>query len=60
MQHGCAVGCDLASKFSAVRDSGEVTEMNAKVILGAFGLVLIGLAVTVAPDLKRYLKIRAM
>jgi hypothetical protein len=34
--------------------------MNAKLILGAFGLVLIGLAVTVAPDLKRYLKMRAM
>ncbi len=34
--------------------------MNAKVVLGALGLVLIGLAVTVAPDLRRYLKIRAM
>ena len=34
--------------------------MNAKVILGALGLVLIGLAVTVAPDLRRYLRIRAM
>ena len=34
--------------------------MNVKVFLGALGLVLIGLAVTVAPDLKRYLKIRAM
>jgi hypothetical protein len=34
--------------------------MNAKIILGALGLVLIGLAVTVAPDLRRYLKIRSM
>jgi hypothetical protein len=34
--------------------------MNAKVVLGALGLVLIGLAITVAPDLRRYLKIRAM
>jgi hypothetical protein len=34
--------------------------MNAKFVLGALGLVLIGLAVTVAPDLRRYLKIRAM
>ena len=34
--------------------------MNAKLILGALGLVLIGLAVTVAPDLQRYLKIRSM
>jgi hypothetical protein len=34
--------------------------MNAKVILGALGLILIGLAVTVAPDLRRFLKIRSM
>jgi hypothetical protein len=34
--------------------------MNAKLVLSALGLVLIGLAVTVAPDLRRYLKIRAM
>jgi hypothetical protein len=34
--------------------------MNAKFVLGALGLVLIGLAVTVAPDVRRYLKIRAM
>jgi hypothetical protein len=34
--------------------------MNTKVVLGALGLVLIGLAVTVAPDLRRYLRIRAM
>jgi hypothetical protein len=34
--------------------------MNAKVVLGALGLILIGLAVTVAPDLRRYLKIRSM
>jgi hypothetical protein len=34
--------------------------MNAKLILGALGLVLIGLAVTVAPDLKRYMRIRSM
>jgi uncharacterized protein DUF6893 len=34
--------------------------MYTKFALGAFGLLLIGLAVTVAPDLRRYLKIRAM
>ena len=34
--------------------------MNAKLVLGALGLVFIGLAVTVAPDLQRYLKIRSM
>jgi hypothetical protein len=34
--------------------------MNGKVILGAIGLVIIGLVVTVAPDLQRYLKMRAM
>ena len=31
-----------------------------KIILGAIGLVLIAVAVTVAPDLQRYMKIRAM
>ncbi len=34
--------------------------MNAKLVLGALGLVLIGLAVTVAPDIRRYIKIRSM
>jgi hypothetical protein len=34
--------------------------MNGKVILGAIGLVFIGLVVSVAPDLQRYLKMRAM
>jgi hypothetical protein len=34
--------------------------MNAKIVLGAIGLVLIGLAVSVAPDLRRYLKLRSM
>jgi hypothetical protein len=34
--------------------------MNAKIVLGAIGLVLIGLAVTVAPDLRRYLRLRSM
>ena len=34
--------------------------MTAKVILGAIGLAVIALAVTVAPDVQRYLKIRAM
>jgi hypothetical protein len=34
--------------------------MSTKIILGAIGLVLIAVAVTVAPDLQRYLKIRAM
>jgi hypothetical protein len=34
--------------------------MNAKLVLGTVGLILIGLAVTLAPDLRRYLKIRAM
>jgi hypothetical protein len=34
--------------------------MNGKFVLGALGLLLIGLAVTVAPDVRRYLKIRAM
>ena len=34
--------------------------MSGKLILGALGLILIGLAVTVAPDLRRYLRIRSM
>ena len=34
--------------------------MNSKLVLGVLGLMLVGLAVTVAPDLKRYLRIRAM
>jgi hypothetical protein len=34
--------------------------MSSKIILGAIGLVLIALAVTVAPDLQRYIKIRSM
>jgi hypothetical protein len=34
--------------------------MTGKIVLGALGLLLIGLAVTVAPDVRRYLKIRAM
>jgi hypothetical protein len=34
--------------------------MNGKLILGAIGLVIIGLVVTVAPDLQHYLKMRAM
>ena len=34
--------------------------MSGKLILGALGLILIGLAVTVAPDLQRSLKIRSM
>lgn len=32
----------------------------AKVILGVIGLVAIAVAITVAPDLQRYMKIRAM
>jgi hypothetical protein len=31
-----------------------------KLILGALGLILIALVVTVAPDLQRYIKIRSM
>jgi hypothetical protein len=31
-----------------------------KIVLGAIGLVLIAVAVTVAPDLQRYFKIRSM
>jgi hypothetical protein len=34
--------------------------MNAKLVLGAIGLILIGLAVTAAPDLRRYFKMRSM
>jgi hypothetical protein len=34
--------------------------MSSKIILGAIGLVLIALAVTAAPDLRRYIKIRSM
>jgi hypothetical protein len=34
--------------------------MSGTLILGALGLILIGLAVTVAPDLQRYFKIRSM
>jgi hypothetical protein len=32
----------------------------AKVLLGVIGLFAIALAITVAPDLQRYMKIRAM
>jgi hypothetical protein len=34
--------------------------MYTKVVLGALGLLFIGLAITVAPDLRRYIKIRSM
>jgi hypothetical protein len=34
--------------------------MSSKIFFGALGLVLIAVAVTVAPDLQRYLKIRSM
>ena len=34
--------------------------MSGKLILGALGLLLIGMAVTLAPDLQRYLKMRSM
>jgi hypothetical protein len=34
--------------------------MTGKIVLGALGLVLVGLAFTIAPDLRRYLRIRAM
>jgi hypothetical protein len=34
--------------------------MYGKLVLGAIGLVLVGLAFTVAPDLRRYLRIRSM
>jgi hypothetical protein len=32
----------------------------SKIILGAIGLLAIAVAITVAPDLRRYMKIRAM
>jgi hypothetical protein len=31
-----------------------------KLILGALGLIVVALVVTVAPDLQRYLRIRSM
>jgi hypothetical protein len=31
-----------------------------KLILGALGLIVVALVVTVAPDLQRYLKMRSM
>jgi hypothetical protein len=34
--------------------------MYGKLVLGAIGLVIVGLAITVAPDLRRYLRIRSM
>jgi len=34
--------------------------MTGKLVLGALGLVLVGLAFTIAPDVRRYLRIRAM
>ena len=34
--------------------------MTSKIILGALGLLVIAAAVAVAPDVRRYLKIRAM
>jgi hypothetical protein len=34
--------------------------MTEKIVLGVIGLVVIGVAIAVAPDLRRYLKIRAM
>jgi hypothetical protein len=34
--------------------------MTAKILLGALGLLVIAAAVAVAPDLRRYMKIRAM
>ena len=34
--------------------------MSSKIVFGTLGLLLIALAVTVAPDLQRYLKIRSM
>jgi len=34
--------------------------MTSKIILGALGLLVIVAAVADAPDLRRYLKIRAM
>jgi hypothetical protein len=34
--------------------------MTSKILLGAIGLLVIAAAVVVAPDLRRYMKIRAM
>jgi hypothetical protein len=34
--------------------------MSLKIIFGAIGLALIALAVTAAPDLQRYIKMRSM
>lgn len=34
--------------------------MASKIILGAIGLLAIAVAFTVAPDVRRYMKIRAM
>jgi hypothetical protein len=34
--------------------------MTEKIILGVIGLAVIAVAIAVAPDLRRYLKIRAM
>jgi hypothetical protein len=34
--------------------------MTSKILLGALGLLVIATAVAVAPDLRRYMKIRAM
>jgi hypothetical protein len=34
--------------------------MTAKLMLGAFGLAVIVVAIMVAPDLKRYIKISTM
>jgi hypothetical protein len=34
--------------------------MTSKILLSALGLLVIAAAVAVAPDLRRYMKIRAM
>jgi hypothetical protein len=34
--------------------------MASKILLGAIGLLAIAVAITMAPDLRRYMKIRAM
>jgi hypothetical protein len=34
--------------------------MNEKIVLGVIGLVFIAVVVAVAPDLRRYIKIRSM
>jgi hypothetical protein len=34
--------------------------MTSKILLGALGLLVIAAAFAVAPDLRRYMKIRAM